>query len=111
MSRPNQSPLVRIAVIVIAVIGASVWWFVKKDEPYTPPKDTTSEWAAEVGDCMQNHGTDDDPDLQVVDCSDSKAQYKVEQTHADTCEPGQTKYTQTRRGRVLLTLCMSEIKK
>ncbi|MFJ9847069.1 hypothetical protein ACIRYZ_42915 [Kitasatospora sp. NPDC101155] len=33
--------------------------------------------SAKVGDCVQNKGTDRDPDVRVLACSDPNAQYKV----------------------------------
>ncbi|MFJ5720501.1 hypothetical protein [Streptomyces sp. NPDC093149] len=33
--------------------------------------------AAKVGDCVQNKGTESEPDVHVLACSDPNAQYKV----------------------------------
>ncbi|GAA3795194.1 hypothetical protein GCM10022403_031390 [Streptomyces coacervatus] len=57
-----------IVVIVIAIIGAFASYITSRDDADT----------AKVGDCMHRGSTDDsNPDLEVVDCSSSKAQYVV----------------------------------
>ncbi|MEX3100244.1 hypothetical protein DF268_12405 [Streptomyces sp. V2] len=47
--------------------------------------DTEAEGTS-VGACMHNNGTDSKPDLTEVDCSSSKAQYKVVQKFDDTSD-------------------------
>ncbi|MFD4657969.1 hypothetical protein ACFWP2_20350 [Kitasatospora sp. NPDC058444] len=42
---------------------------------YTPPADPAD--AAKAGDCLRNDGSDTDPKMAVVPCTDAKAQYKV----------------------------------
>jgi hypothetical protein len=56
-------------VIVLIVAGVAIGgWIASRDDAA----------AAAVGDCMHRGSTDDnDPDLEVVDCGDAKAQYKV----------------------------------
>ncbi|MEV4437452.1 hypothetical protein AB0K09_00295 [Streptomyces sp. NPDC049577] len=61
----------KIGGIVLALI-ASVGFYVVKH--VITDDDTTS---LSVGDCLQNKGTDNKPDIKKVDCSDSKAQHKV----------------------------------
>jgi hypothetical protein len=57
-----------IVVIAIAIVGAIVGAIASRDDADT----------AKVGDCMHRGSTDDtNPDLEVVDCSSSKAQYVV----------------------------------
>ncbi|WP_406331132.1 hypothetical protein [Streptomyces sp. NBC_00203] len=109
----SRSPLFKAVVFVIALIGAGVYYFTKSDEPYKAGTDTSnSDFSAEVGDCMKNNGTESSPDLEVVDCTNSAAAYKVEKTGSTSeCEDGQLKYTKTRRNTTLLTMCLSEISK
>ncbi|WP_367321997.1 hypothetical protein [Streptomyces sp. HUAS ZL42] len=56
-------------VIVIAVIGVAIGGYIaSRDDANT----------AKVGDCMHRGNSDDNnPDLEVVDCKSSKAQYVV----------------------------------
>ncbi|KUN24327.1 hypothetical protein AQJ23_22430 [Streptomyces antibioticus] len=61
--------VIKNIVIVLAAIGIAIGsWYSSRDDANT----------AAVGDCMHRGSTDDnDPDLEVVDCSSSKAQYTV----------------------------------
>ncbi|MDN0199332.1 hypothetical protein [Streptomyces sp. S.PNR 29] len=56
-------------VIAVAVVGIAIGGFIaSRDDANT----------AAVGDCMHRGSTNDnDPDLEVVDCKDTKAQYVV----------------------------------
>jgi hypothetical protein len=56
-------------VIVVAVAGIAIGgWITSRDDANT----------ASVGDCMHRGSTNDNnPDLEVVECSDAKAQFKV----------------------------------
>ncbi|MER8219646.1 hypothetical protein ABTZ58_03410 [Streptomyces sp. NPDC094143] len=56
-------------VIVVAVAGIAIGgWITSRDDANT----------AAVGDCMHRGSTNDNnPDLEVVECSDAKAQFKV----------------------------------
>lgn len=56
-------------VIVLAVAGIAIGGYISsRDDANT----------AAVGDCMHRGSTNDnDPDLEVVDCTDSKAEYTV----------------------------------
>ncbi|MDT3724930.1 hypothetical protein ROS62_08510 [Streptomyces sp. DSM 41972] len=56
-------------VIVLIVAGVAIGgWIASRDDAAV----------AAVGDCMHRGSTDDnDPDLEVVDCGDAKAQYQV----------------------------------
>ncbi|MCG8970731.1 MULTISPECIES: LppU/SCO3897 family protein [Streptomyces] len=56
-------------VIAVIVVGVAIGGYVaSRDDADT----------AAVGDCMHRGSTkDDDPDLEVVDCTDAKAQYEV----------------------------------
>ncbi|MCN9243570.1 hypothetical protein NGF19_22740 [Streptomyces sp. RY43-2] len=104
----GRQKLIKAVAVVIALVVAGVWYFVKKDEPTTP---SNSQYTASVGDCMKKTGNGDD-ELEKVDCSDSAATYRVESNgSAEDCKPGQLKYTETRRHITVLTLCLSEIKK
>ncbi|MFD7404362.1 hypothetical protein ACFV7R_17155 [Streptomyces sp. NPDC059866] len=57
----------RIGVIVAGLLFAAVSWYISNDD--------TKKLA--VGDCLTNNGTDDSAEIEQLDCSDSKADYKV----------------------------------
>ncbi|MYU25473.1 hypothetical protein [Streptomyces sp. SID8352] len=102
-------------VIVVIVVGVAIGGYIaSRDDADT----------ASVGDCMHRGSTNDnDPDLEVVDCNSSKAEYEVmakikgsykTQLVASTkCEqeaPGfQYTYSQTGSGDFLL--CLKDHKK
>ncbi|MFI5684559.1 hypothetical protein [Streptomyces sp. NPDC051636] len=73
---PPQAPkrklgfrTIKNIVIVVAALGAAIGGYIASQDD----ADT-----AKVGDCMHRGSTKDtDPDLEVVDCSSSKAQYVV----------------------------------
>ena len=66
----TQTELLTIVVaVIIGLLKFGAGWFLTRDDA-----ETTS-----VGSCMHNEGTNSSPDLNEVDCSDSKAQYKVVQ--------------------------------
>ncbi|MFE9677661.1 hypothetical protein ACFYO5_26645 [Streptomyces sp. NPDC006259] len=68
-ARKVSFKLIKNIVIVLAVIGVGIGVFISnRDDANT----------AAVGDCMHRGSTNDnDPDLEVVECSSSKAQYVV----------------------------------
>ncbi|MFF2327707.1 MULTISPECIES: hypothetical protein [unclassified Streptomyces] len=68
--------ILRIIGVVVAVIVLGVVWFVSRDDARE----------AEAGDCMVNHGSTVSPDLKIVDCSDSKAAYKVVEVFGGTLD-------------------------
>ncbi|MGV9247186.1 LppU/SCO3897 family protein [Streptomyces sp. NPDC003710] len=108
-----RSPLVKVLAFAIAAICVGIWHFTTKGESHTPSAPTgNSDFAARVGDCMKKKGSGSE-ELEVVGCSDSTAAYRVESTGdvKGECEPGQNKYTETRRQVTILTLCLSQIKK
>ncbi|MDI3420554.1 LppU/SCO3897 family protein [Streptomyces luteolus] len=69
--------------------------------------------AAEVGDCMsvEDEASTTDPGLEVVDCGDSKAKYKVadkKEGSAGGCDRTRySEYTQTGKGEDF-TLCLED---
>ncbi|MFE1249176.1 hypothetical protein [Streptomyces sp. NPDC058735] len=76
-SRRFSKKLLRIVgFIVIAIIIAVVKWQMGK---------TDAETTA-VGSCMQNKGSQSQPDLSTVDCSSSDAQYKVVEKFDNTSD-------------------------
>jgi hypothetical protein len=102
-------------VIVIAVATAAIGGFIaSRDDANT----------AAVGDCMHRGSTDDNnPDLEVVDCADSKAEYvvlaKVEGSYsaltaeskcAEEAKDFQYSYTESGDGSDFL-LCLKDYKK
>ncbi|QIY97045.1 hypothetical protein HEP87_27410 [Streptomyces sp. S1D4-11] len=91
----------RIVVVVCALIAAGVGYISSRHDPDT----------AKVGDCMSisdpNNATH--PGLKVVDCTSSKAKYKVAEKKSDNSGCDRTKYAQyTQTGKSDLTLCLSE---
>ncbi|WP_432136560.1 MULTISPECIES: LppU/SCO3897 family protein [unclassified Streptomyces] len=68
-SRKISFKLIRTVVIVLAVAGAAVYGFISsRDDANT----------AKVGDCMhQGNSSQTNPELEVVDCTSTKAQYVV----------------------------------
>jgi hypothetical protein len=68
--RPKRSvrQYLRIAGVAVAlVVIAGGWYFNNSDD--------TKKLA--VGDCLTNKGSDSDPQIEQLDCSNSKADYKV----------------------------------
>lgn len=67
---PRRSKLKKIRMIglpVVFVIIAAGGYIASRDDADT----------AAVGDCVMNSGTTTKPDVEVVDCKDAKAKYKV----------------------------------
>jgi hypothetical protein len=103
-------------VIVVAVAGIAIGgWITSRDDANT----------ASVGDCMHRGSTNDNnPDLEVVECSDAKAQFKVlakiegsymtETLASSKCEAEakdfQYTYTESGDGKDFL-LCLQDYKK
>ncbi|MFE4516299.1 hypothetical protein ACFRMQ_19130 [Kitasatospora sp. NPDC056783] len=52
---------------------------------YTPPADDPAD-AAKVGDCLHNDGSDTDPKMAVLPCTDAKAEYKVVYKYTGTSD-------------------------
>ncbi|MFE9645364.1 hypothetical protein ACFYO0_14850 [Streptomyces sp. NPDC006365] len=92
----------RIAIVVAALIAAGIGWVASRDDAQ----------AAKVGDCMSigNPDSTTNPELEVVDCGDSKAAYKVEQKKTDDSGCDRTKYAEYTEtgGSSDFTLCLSE---
>ncbi|MEU7584145.1 hypothetical protein AB0B50_41925 [Streptomyces sp. NPDC041068] len=104
------SPLMKVAVLVIAAVIAGVWMYTSRGNTTGPDSETAKQPAsAQVGDCVQNKGSEGSPDMEVIDCGDAKAEYKVASMHETECEPGQSRYEQTRRGRVQFSMCLTEV--
>ncbi len=103
-------------VIVIAVASVAIGgWITSRDDAKT----------AAVGDCMhRGSSSDNNPDLEVVECSDAKAQYEVlakiegayltETLASSKCESEakdfQYTYTESGDGKDFL-LCLKDYKK
>ncbi|MFC8532847.1 hypothetical protein ACFUJY_02635 [Streptomyces sp. NPDC057249] len=75
--------------------------------------------AASVGDCLENKGTNFDPDMQSVDCGSSTAEYKVAEVHdnttdTDLCDAEKySAYTESsgrRKSRNSVVLCLTPLK-
>ncbi|MGW1025561.1 LppU/SCO3897 family protein [Streptomyces sp. NPDC002577] len=66
--RRNIKQYFRIAGFIVAALVVAGGWWASRDDANT----------AAVGSCMHRGSTDDNnPDLEVVDCGDAKAEYKV----------------------------------
>jgi hypothetical protein len=94
--------LIRLGVVVLLFAG----WFVY--DQVTGAPDT-----AKAGDCVQNSGTDANPDVHVISCSDSAAKFKVlkviDGSDYHQCEalPGYVAaYTETGGNSSDLVLCL-----
>ncbi|MGW7270576.1 LppU/SCO3897 family protein [Streptomyces sp. NPDC054864] len=109
----RQSPLMKVVTLLIAAVVAGVWWYSSRGNttsPVSKPGSSANEPAVtEVGDCVRNEGSDSSPDMETVDCSGASAQYKVTSTHEAQCEPGESRYEQTRRGRVQYSMCLEPL--
>lgn len=106
----RQSPLMKVVVLLIAGVIAGVWWYSSRGNTTGPGSEAAkAPTAAEVGDCVQNKGSSGSPDMEVVDCSGATAEYKVASKYETECEPGQSRYEQTRRGRVQYSMCLEPI--
>ncbi|MFF2512294.1 hypothetical protein [Streptomyces sp. NPDC058086] len=91
----------RIVIVVCALIAAGVGYITSRHDPDT----------AKVGDCMSisNPNNSTDPGLKVVDCTSSKAKYKVAEKKSDNSGCDRTKYAEyTETGKDDFTLCLSE---
>jgi hypothetical protein len=97
-------------VLLVAAVIAGVWWYSSRGNTTGPGSETAKHPAvAEVGDCVQNKGSSGSPDMEIIDCSDAKAEYKVASKYETECEPGQSHYEQTRRGRVQFEMCLTPV--
>lgn len=68
-SRKVSFKMIKNVVIVLAVVGAGIAAFISSQDDAN---------TAAVGDCMHRGSTDNNnPDLEVVECSSTKAQYVV----------------------------------
>lgn len=75
--------------------------------------------AASVGDCLENKGTNYNPDMESVDCDSSAAEYKVAEVHdnttdTDLCDAEKySAYTESsgrRKSRNSVVLCLTPLK-
>ncbi|MFJ2774052.1 hypothetical protein [Streptomyces sp. NPDC087300] len=106
----RPSPLIKVAALLIAAVVAGVWMYTSKGNTTGPDSESAKQPAvAEIGDCVQDKGSEGSPDMEIIDCGDAKAEYKVESKHETECEPGQSRYEQTRRGRVQFSMCLTEV--
>lgn len=115
-SRFNLKTKIQMIAGVLVAIFCAVWYGVLgHDSPDTGPAntDSTSASSAEVGDCLQNKGSESDPDLSIVGCGEATADYKVKQREVMdyTCDPQYATYQLTRNGRPQFTLCMEHVSK
>ncbi|MDQ0942179.1 hypothetical protein [Streptomyces sp. V1I1] len=108
----DTKTILKIIVAVIAVIAFGIFYLLSQDDADK----------AEAGDCMKNSGSTVTPDLEVVDCGDTKAAYKVVEVHPDTTDRNLCRgksdlgyFEQTSGGRrssgKQFVLCLNEIKK
>ncbi|WP_128802393.1 MULTISPECIES: hypothetical protein [unclassified Streptomyces] len=99
--RPIKQYL-RIGIAVVAVIAAGIGYLASRHDPDT----------AKVGDCMSisNPNNTTDPGLKVVDCTSSKAKYKVVQKKSNDSGCDRTKYSEYTEtgGSDDFTLCLED---
>ncbi|MEV2254712.1 hypothetical protein AB0I94_29775 [Streptomyces sp. NPDC050147] len=106
----RQSPVMKVVTLLIAAVIAGVWWYTSRGNSTGPDSEAAKAPAvAEVGDCVQNKGSDGSPDMEVIGCSSSEADYKVASKFESECEPGQSQYQETRRGRVQFEMCLTPV--
>ncbi|AQS68685.1 hypothetical protein [Streptomyces pactum] len=113
--RRNKFKLIKNIVIAVVVVGVAVGGYIASRDDAT---------TAAVGDCMhRGSSSDSDPDLEVVDCGDAKAQYvvlaKVEGSYSaltaeskcsESAKDFQYSYTESGSGSDFL-LCLKDYKK
>lgn len=88
------------------MLGGVAWGVA---HPSDAPKTSSPDIAAR-GDCALNKGSHDKPVIEMIDCGDAKAEYKVAARNPDRpCPAAYSQYEQTRNGRVVLTLCLARI--
>ncbi|MEV3989680.1 hypothetical protein AB0J57_12325 [Streptomyces sp. NPDC049837] len=109
---PGVMKILKTIGVVLALITIAVFWFLSQDDADH----------AEAGDCLKNNGTTITPDLQIVECGGTDAEFKVVEVIPDTldtklCE-GKSDigyHEQTSGGRrssgKQFVLCIDEIKK
>lgn len=104
--RPRRGArfFLRIAGFIVVAAIAIGGWIASRDDAQT----------AKVGDCMSigNPDSSTDPDLEVVDCGNAKARYKVAEKKDGTGGCDRTKYseyTQSGDGDSF-TLCLTDYK-
>ncbi|WP_042433130.1 LppU/SCO3897 family protein [Streptacidiphilus anmyonensis] len=96
-----------VSLVLLVVIGGGYWIY----DQMSGGADT-----AKAGDCMHNDGTNASPDLHVISCSDSGAQFKVvqafsgdDQSQCKNVAGATVVYTQTGgRGTSDVTLCLAQ---
>lgn len=113
--RRNKFKLIKNIVIAVVIVGVGIGVYVSSQDDAT---------TAAVGDCMNRGSTSDsNPDLEVVDCGDAKAQYVVlakvkgsfsaltaESKCSKEAEDFQYSYTESGSGSDFL-LCLKDYKK
>ncbi|MFD8793346.1 LppU/SCO3897 family protein [Streptomyces vinaceus] len=110
--RMGVMKILKIIAAVIAVIAVAVGYFASRDDADK----------AKVGDCLTNKGTIVSPDLQVVKCGATNAEYKVVKVIPDSLDTNQCKgqsdigYQEQMRGSrrssgKQFVLCIDELKK
>ncbi|MFJ6571402.1 hypothetical protein ACIQNU_28715 [Streptomyces sp. NPDC091292] len=102
--RRNFKTWIRVGVVVVGLVVVAGAWLASRDDAST----------AKVGDCMSisNPDSSTDPGLEVVECSNSKAKYKVEEKKDDNSGCDRTKYSEYTEtgGSKDFTLCLSDYK-
>jgi hypothetical protein len=93
--------LLPIAVIAVIIVGNL----------------NSTEAQAKVGACVINNGTSSDPDVKVVDCTSSEAEYKIvgkiddstDDSQCDQFSDAQASYVY-QQGSTKYTLCLTPVK-
>lgn len=105
---------VRNLIIIVVALGALAGLKFGWDKIFE-----SDAKAAAVGDCLENKGSNFDPDMESADCGSTAAEFKVAAVHDDTsdtdlCDPKKyVAYTETsggRKSRSSVVLCLTPIK-
>ncbi|MDG4857420.1 hypothetical protein P8605_04480 [Streptomyces sp. T-3] len=93
---PQPAPSRRVSFKTIKTVGMVVAFVILATVGFIASRDDAD--TAAVGDCMSigNESSSSNPDLEVVDCGDSKAKYKVAEKKDGSGSCDLTKYSQYR---------------
>ncbi|MEV8099209.1 hypothetical protein [Kitasatospora sp. NPDC085879] len=102
--RPLVKRVEILGLLLPVLLVAAVAWSAQRDPDY-----------ADVGDCVHNSGNDLRPDLDVVDCSGTDAEFRIvgrfEVSDASACKayPESDAAFVLERGSTTYTLCLTQV--